>query len=91
VIPGAAVDSATVLSLYGQPRSARTFTTAQGGTVRIDVLVPSPRFPVVLIADQDPDAVNPFLIRSKLDLRAGEQIAHGVALVLRPVDLPRGY
>jgi len=90
VFPGAAVDSATVLSLKGAPADQRTLTMANGGTVTLQILSANPRFPVVVLRDADPDALNPTLVKSKLDIKAGAQIAHGVSLVLRPLDLPRG-
>ena len=90
VLPGAAVDSSTVLSLKGAPVADRTFTMANGGDITVKVYSSSPRWPFVVISDQDPDAFNPTLVKSKLDIRAGEQIAHGISLVLRPLDLPRG-
>ena len=42
------------------------------------------------LVDKDPDALNPTLIRSKLDIPAGKSVIHGISLVLRPLDLPRG-
>lgn len=85
-----AVDSATVLSLKGAPKEARTLTMAAGGDVTLRVLSDSPKRPFVVLKDNDRNAFDPTLIRSKLDIRAGEQIAHGISLVLRPTDLPRG-
>jgi hypothetical protein len=90
VLPNAAVESSTVLSLKGASKADRTFTMANGGDIRFHVLSASKRFPLVFIADQDRDALNPWLVRSKLDIEAGNQIAHGISLVLRPLDLPRG-
>jgi hypothetical protein len=88
VLPGAAADSATVLGLKGAPEEERTLTMANGGTVVVKVLH-AKHHPHVVLRDQDPDAWNPALVTSKLDLRAGSQIAHGISLVLRPLDLPR--
>ena len=48
----------------------------------------SKRFAIVQLVDQDRNDVNPFLVRSKLDINKGNpQIAHGIAFVLRPIDL----
>lgn len=81
VVPGATIDSATALRSDG----AR-LTTAQGGTVTVDVL--SKRIPLVVLRDADRNDLNPLLVRSKLDINAGNaQIAHGISLVLRPADL----
>jgi hypothetical protein len=89
VLPGAAVDSATVLSLKGAPEDQRTLTMANDGTVVVKVLRADPHRPYVVLRDQDPDAPNAVLLRKKLDIRAGSQIAHGISQVLRPLDLPR--
>ena len=90
VLPGAAVESGTVLGLKGASKADRTFTMANQGTITINVYSSNPRWPFVVIADQDPNALNPTLVQSKLDIEAGKQIAHGISLVLRPLDLPRG-
>jgi hypothetical protein len=90
LLEDAAVRSNAVLGLKGKPRSERTFTTQQGGTIVFQVWSAKPAFPVVSIGDQDRDAPNPFLVPWKLDITAGSQIAHGISGVLRPVDLPRG-
>lgn len=81
VVPGATIDSATALASSGA-----TLTTAQGGTFRVKVW--SQRYAIVQLKDQDRNDIDPFLVRSKLDLNAGNvQIAHGISLVLRPLDL----
>ncbi len=82
VIPGATIDSATALQSDGA-----ALTTAQGGSVTVDVLAEHPV--VVRLEDQDADDIDPFLDPSALDLNEGNaQIAHGIYFVLRPVDLP---
>lgn len=81
VVPGATIDAKTALGSDGA-----TLTTAQGGTFTLDVIYP--RLPIVQLNDQDPDATDPFLDPSALDINKGNrQIAHGILLVLRPVDL----
>ncbi|WP_232514472.1 hypothetical protein [Cellulomonas sp. PSBB021] len=46
------------------------------------------RIPIVVLRDADRNDVNPLLVRSKLDINAGNaQIAHGISFVLRPADL----
>ena len=81
VVPGATIDSKTALGADGV-----ALTTAQGGTVTVDVIYP--KLPIVQLQDQDPDATDPFLNPTALDLNKGnKQIAHGIVLVLRPVDL----
>ena len=81
VVPGATIDSKTALGADGVE-----LTTAQGGTVTVDVIYPW--LPIVQLRDQDPNATDPFLNPTALDINKGnKQIAHGIVLVLRPVDL----
>ncbi|MBD7919884.1 fasciclin domain-containing protein [Cellulomonas sp. Sa3CUA2] len=81
VVPGATIDSATALASDGA-----ALTTAQGGTFTVDVL--SKRIPIVVLRDADRNDLNPLLVRSQLDINAGNaQIAHGISFVLRPLDL----
>jgi hypothetical protein len=88
VVPGATISSKDVLRLYRAPVDDRTLTTAQGGTVEVKVWWPNRRFPVVELRDADRNDANPFLLRSALDVNAGNaQVAHGISRVLRPIDL----
>ncbi len=81
VVPGATIDSATALGADGA-----ALTTAQGGTFTVSVRSVSPL--KVRLVDNDPDALNPLLIPADLDINAGNlQIAHGIARVLRPINL----
>jgi len=81
VVPGATLTSSAAFASDGA-----VFTTAQGGTVTLDVLSQKAR--IAQLIDADTNDINAFLVRSKLDLNAGNvQIAHGVAFVMRPVDL----
>ncbi|MFF2834042.1 fasciclin domain-containing protein [Cellulosimicrobium cellulans] len=81
VVPGATIDSRTALR-----SDDAVLTTAQGAGVRVDVI--SRWVPLVRLVDQDRNDVDPFLIRSQLDLNKGNaQIAHGITAVLRPVNL----
>lgn len=81
VVPGATIDSATALASDGV-----ALTTAQGATFTVDVL--SPKAGLVRLRDQDKDDADPFLVGRKLDLNEGnKQIAHGIFLVLRPIDV----
>jgi hypothetical protein len=81
VVPGVTIDSATAVASDGA-----TLTTAQGGTIGVDVL--SRRGAQVRITDADPTDRDPFLARRQLDINAGNvQVAHGLTLVLRPLDL----
>jgi hypothetical protein len=81
VVPGATIDSQAALGADGV-----ALTTAQGGTVTVDVIYP--KLPIVQLKDQDPDATDPFLDPTALDINKGNrQIAHGIVLVLRPADL----
>jgi uncharacterized surface protein with fasciclin (FAS1) repeats len=74
------IDSATALSV---PRGT-ALTTLQGGEIKV---YPYQRFGTAQLVDQDPNDINPFLVRSKLDIQASNGIAHGISFVLRPVDL----
>lgn len=74
------IDSATALSV---PRGT-ALTTLQGGDIKV---FPKARFGTAILRDQDPNDFNPFLVRSKLDIQASNGIAHGISLVLRPIDL----
>ncbi|WP_426308878.1 fasciclin domain-containing protein [Cellulosimicrobium sp. E-16] len=81
VVPGVTIDARTALR-----SDDAVLTTAQGAGVRVDVL--SRWVPLVRLVDRDRNDVDPFLIRSQLDLNKGNlQIAHGITAVLRPVDL----
>lgn len=74
------VDSATALSV---PRNFKLPMVA-GGEIAI---TPLKRLKTAVLADNDPNDVNPTLVRSKLDIRASNGIAHGISFVLRPIDL----
>jgi uncharacterized surface protein with fasciclin (FAS1) repeats len=44
---------------------------------------------VGVLKDQDPNAANPWIVNSKRDIMVGtNSVVHGIALVLRPADLP---
>jgi len=79
VVPGQ-IDSATALSV---PRGTE-LTTLQGGTIKV---YPIRWAKTARLADQDPNDIDPFLVRSKLDIQASNGIAHGISFVLRPADL----
>ncbi|WP_028048242.1 fasciclin domain-containing protein [Cellulomonas sp. URHD0024] len=81
VVPGVTIDSAAALASNGA-----VLTTAQGSTFTVQVL--SKRCAIVRLRDQDRNDIDPFLIRGRLDLNAGNvQIAHAITFVLRPADL----
>jgi uncharacterized surface protein with fasciclin (FAS1) repeats len=61
-------------------------TTTAEGDFQIRV-TPLPRLGTAILADEDRDDVNPFLVRSQLDIEASNGIAHGISFVLRPIDL----
>ncbi len=80
VVPGATIDSAAALKANGAK-----LTTAGGGTFTVRVH-PGP---MISLRDKDPNARNPRVILSQLDINKGNaQIAHGIDRVLRPIDLP---
>jgi hypothetical protein len=58
-------------------------TTAQGGTITVNVKKHG-----VTLRDADTDDKNPDLVLEALDINKGNrQIAHGIDRVLRPLDL----
>jgi uncharacterized surface protein with fasciclin (FAS1) repeats len=63
------------------PRGTQ-LTTLQGGTITV-----RPFWGTAFLGDQDRNDFDPWLVRSKLDIQASNGIAHGISLVLRPVDL----
>lgn len=74
------IDAGAALSV----RSGTELTTLQGGTIKV--------FPVgwlrtAVLGDQDRNDIDPWLVPSKLDIRASNGIAHGISFVLRPADL----
>ncbi|WP_029287033.1 fasciclin domain-containing protein [Cellulomonas sp. HZM] len=81
VVPGTTITARAALASDGA-----SLTTAQGGSITVDVLFRP--LGIAQLVDKDPDAPNPFLIPWKLDLNTGNlQVAHGISRVLRPVDL----
>lgn len=81
VVPGR-LTAKQVIGMNG-----KSLTTAQGGTIGIKVY---PWIGLVRLQDKDPNAFDPFLVKSKLNIGAGKSVIHGIGLVLRPLDLPRG-
>ena len=80
VVPGATIDSATAAKSDGA-----ALTTAAGAAVTVDVRSKKE----IRLVDADATDLNPRLDRKALDLNKGNlQIAHGITLVLRPLDLP---
>lgn len=78
-VPGQ-IDSKTALSV---PRGTK-LDTLQGGKITV---TPIRIFGTAVLGDLDPNDVDPFLIQSKLDIKASNGIAHGIAFVLRPSNL----
>ncbi len=82
VIPGATITSTDAVNANGA-----VLTTAEGKTVRVDVVVKW--LGLVKLVDQDPTDANPYLNPFALNINKGnKQIAHGITAVLRPADLP---
>ena len=82
VIPGATIDSRTALRSDG----AKLATALPGASITVDVL--APRLKLVVLRDNDKNDLNPLLNPRALDINKGnKQIAHGIVLVLRPIDL----
>jgi hypothetical protein len=80
VVPGATIDSAAAAASDGA-----ALTTALGADVTVRVNGPGN----IRLVDADVDDRNPKLEVPRLDINEGnQQIAHGITLVLRPIDLP---
>ncbi len=80
VVPGATIDSGTAAKSDGA-----ALTTAQGGVVTVDVRSKKE----IRLVDADSSDLNARLDGKALDVNKGNlQIAHGITLVLRPIDLP---
>ena len=79
VVPGATITRKAALKADGA-----VLTTAQGGTITVDVKCRW--LPVVVLVDADPDDRNPWVQRFDIN-RGNLQIAHGISQVLRPVNL----
>ncbi len=83
-VPGQ-IDSATALSV---PRGTKLATALElDGKQTFIKVYPKARWGTAILADRDRDDINPFLVRSKLDIQASNGIAHGISFVLRPFDL----
>lgn len=82
VIPGATIDSGAALKADG----AKLATALPGASITVDVI--APRLRLVVLRDNDKNDLNPLLNPRALDINKGnKQIAHGIVLVLRPIDL----
>ncbi len=79
VVPGA-----TITKAQARRSNGAELTTAQGATLRVKV--PFRKVPLVILKDRDRNDADPFVVRFDLN-RGNRQIAHGISLVLRPVDL----
>ncbi len=78
VVPGA-----TITYRQAEKADGAKLTTAQGGMLKVKV-----RGHTVRLVDRDFDDLNARVIRPLKDINKGNpQIAHGISLVLRPVDL----
>ena len=81
VVPGATITKAMAVKSNGAQ-----LTTALGSTIGVRVF--DARYPIVMLKDQDPNDINPFLNPRALDINKGnKQIAHGIVFVLRPANL----
>lgn len=74
-VPGQ-ISSSVALSV---PRGTE-LTTLQGGKISV---YPFKSLGTAVLVDQDRDDLDPFLVRSKLDIHA----SNGIGLVLRPANL----
>ena len=84
VVPGGPIDSATALQSDG----AHLVTADDGNTFKVNVINRAKGSFGIKLVDQDPDLRNPWVVKTQLDLNAGnKQLAHGISRVLIPVDL----
>jgi hypothetical protein len=74
------IDSATALRV---PWGTKVPMLA-GGDIKV---YPLRFFKTAFLGDNDRNDIDPFLVPSKLDIKASNGIAHGISFVLRPVDL----
>ena len=66
--------------------NGKSVATVLGPTIGIRYF---PWLNVGVLTDQDPNAANPWIVNSKRDIMVGSSsVVHGIALVLRPADLP---
>lgn len=65
--------------------SGKSVATVGGGTIGIKYY---PWLNLVVLRDKDTSDLNPWVINSKRNIAVGNSIVHGIALVLRPIDLP---
>jgi hypothetical protein len=84
VVPGGPIDSAAALGADG----ARLVTADDGNTFKVNVITRAKGSFGIKLVDQDPDLRNPWVVKTQLDINAGnKQLAHGISRVLIPVDL----
>lgn len=76
VVPGKTLGSGKVMKADGA-----ALTTAQGGTVTVDIMGKK-----VWLVDADPDLRNPRVIATDIN-KGNPQIAHAIDRVLLPIDL----
>lgn len=74
------IDSKAALSV----RAGTQLTTLQGGAIKV---FPLRWLGTAVLGDQDRNDLDPWLVSSKLDIKASNGIAHGISLVLRPTNL----
>ena len=91
-----AIDTIEAVLLYHVLGGKVTFSDAKAasGASVPTVLGPTigiryyPWINTLVLVDKDPDAFNPWVVNSKRDIMVGNSVVHGIALVLRPVNLP---
>ena len=79
VVPKATIDAATALKSNGAQ-----LNTAAGLTLGVQT---RPAQGIVQLVDKDTNYFNPVVIAPDIN-KGDKQIAHGISLVLRPMDLP---
>ncbi|WP_197710099.1 fasciclin domain-containing protein [Micropruina glycogenica] len=82
VVPGATIVAKDALKADG----AKLATALPGASITVDVK--SKWLKLIVLKDQDPNDLNPLINPLAFDINKGnKQVAHGIVLVLRPLDL----
>jgi hypothetical protein len=74
------IDAKTALSV---PRGTKVPMLA-GGSITV---TPLRLLGTAVLGDNDRNDIDPLLVKSRLDIKASNGIAHGISFVLRPIDL----
>jgi hypothetical protein len=80
------VHAGKITAADAKAASGSSISTVLGPTIGVRYY---PWLNAIVLRDQDPNAVNPWVVNSKANIFVGtNSVVHGISLVLRPVDLP---